>query len=154
MCKSRWRALAASHWKANRPYDQTKSKQARFPNDQNWARIEIFGGPKQGFLHFPWASTSGDRFNEIGATFTGGCRWETFHIFAYCGLVVEIQPLNCYKFENCCSPSNVNQVVPGSQTAHVIAELVESQGGRPGLSEFSPALGPVCMARCLERMSR
>ena len=27
-------------------------------------------------------------------------------IFAYCGLVVEIQPLNCYNL-NCCSPSNV-----------------------------------------------
>ena len=24
-----------------------------------------------------------------------GCRWETFCIFAHCGLVVEIQPLNC-----------------------------------------------------------
>ena len=24
-----------------------------------------------------------------------GCCWETFCIFAHCGLVVEIQPLNC-----------------------------------------------------------
>ena len=24
-----------------------------------------------------------------------GCCWETFYIFAYCGLVVEIKPLNC-----------------------------------------------------------
>ena len=26
---------------------------------------------------------------------THGCRWETFYMFAYGGLVVEIQPLNC-----------------------------------------------------------
>ena len=24
-----------------------------------------------------------------------GCCWETFYMFAYCGLVAEIQPLNC-----------------------------------------------------------
>ena len=24
-----------------------------------------------------------------------GCCWDTFYIFAYCGLVVELQPLNC-----------------------------------------------------------
>ena len=25
-----------------------------------------------------------------------GCRWEIFGMFAYCGLVVEIQPLDCH----------------------------------------------------------
>ena len=38
-----------------------------------------------------------------------GCRWETFYIFAYCGLVVEIQPLSCPNFFFS-SPSTVNQV--------------------------------------------
>ena len=38
-----------------------------------------------------------------------GC-WETFYICAYCGLVVEIQPLNCENL-SFCSPSNVNQVM-------------------------------------------
>ena len=38
----------------------------------------------------------------------GSC-WEAFYIFAYGGLVVEIQPLLCQN-SNCCSPSNVNQV--------------------------------------------
>ena len=32
-----------------------------------------------------------------------------FYIFAYCGLVVEIQPLNCQNSIFFCSPSNVNQ---------------------------------------------
>ena len=41
-----------------------------------------------------------------------GGSWETFYIFAYCGGVVEIQPLNLtaqivFFFS---SPSNVNQV--------------------------------------------
>ena len=27
-----------------------------------------------------------------------GNQWESFYIFAYCGLVVEIQPLNCYYY--------------------------------------------------------
>ena len=39
---------------------------------------------------------------RIGA----GCCWETFYIFAYCGVVVEIQPLLIFKS---LPPSNVNQ---------------------------------------------
>ena len=39
-----------------------------------------------------------------------GCCWETlfFYMSASCGLVVELQPLNCLNKK--CSPSNVNQV--------------------------------------------
>ena len=39
-----------------------------------------------------------------------GGSWETFYIFAYCGGVVEIQPLNCSNRFFFRSPSNVNQV--------------------------------------------
>ena len=34
--------------------------------------------------------------SRVSITPSHGCCWETFYIFAYCGLVVEIQPLNCY----------------------------------------------------------
>ena len=39
-----------------------------------------------------------------------GCSWETFYMFAYCGLVWK-SPLNC-KSNFFCSPSNVNQGWP------------------------------------------
>ena len=36
-----------------------------------------------------------------------GCRWETFCIFAYCGLVGN--PHLTAKVQFCCSPSNANR---------------------------------------------
>ena len=51
---------------------------------------------------------SGKKMGECRMVVVG----KRFLHFAYCGFVVEIQPLNCQNL-NCCSPSNVNQVGGG-----------------------------------------
>ena len=57
-----------------------------------------------------------------GTNLNHGCCWQTFHIFAHCGLEVEIQPLNCYLFFNFCSPSHVNQVIVPCLLEQLIGE--------------------------------
>ena len=54
-------------------------------------------------------------------------------MFGYCGLVVEIQPLNCPKL-NCCCPSNVNQERFASYffgVAHTYVQLEVYSGELP-----------------------
>ena len=41
------------------------------------------------------------RVVKVMDRFPHGCCWETFHISAYCGLVVEIQPRNCQDLDVC-----------------------------------------------------
>ena len=54
-----------------------------------------------------FARPSGSAMALLGS---GGCCWETFCIFGYCGLVVELQPLNCHLFFAFLLPKpNVNQ---------------------------------------------
>ena len=70
------------------------------------------------------------------------CAWDTFHIFAYCGLVVEMQPLSCYVF-NLCSPSNINQVEPESKTRSPSALLPPFGAGSPTKTDYSKKLVPL-----------
>ena len=102
------RETAAGHrrWKTERE-SQKKSESAResaptsareilYPRVSSWTPEELQDPP------------GGQRRGDEGPTWLGaarfrtspqhGCCWETvftFYIFAYCGLVVEIQPLNC-----------------------------------------------------------
>ena len=59
-----------------------------------------------------------------------GCCWEAVYNFAYCGLVVGIQPLNCQNLDFC-PTSNVNQVSNilwmGEIHSHQSQTLVETR---------------------------
>ena len=83
---------------------ERKPSQSRFP----FPELHLFSGGMDAFDQFATQAANANvgieqLSNKAGASgaayvlmgLEDGCCWETFCIFACCGLVVEIQPLNC-----------------------------------------------------------